>query len=201
MKDRIQLGLVTVFIVAAGIPTFAVLTPNQPLAAQSGSEPSEQVNRHRRAGFWASFGWGRGSAKRGLDHCGQFCSAEGGVASYVCMGGTVSQKLLLGGEINGVTTTQNNGLESTVSGIGAFVAYFYPVENQGFFLKGGLGMAVYGRSTSSEGESGLGFTGGVGYDVRLARNFSLTPFGTLTRGSFEGFSTTVWQVGLGFSFH
>jgi len=182
-----------------GLASFALVNP---LSAQDDGQEEAATNRHRRAGFWISFGWGYGSAKQGIDGCGEFCpDGQGVVATYIRMGGTISPKVLLGGEINGVSATDDTGSEATISGIGALVVYFYPAEREGFFLKGGFGMAVRGESGSTDSESGLGLTAGVGYDLRVARNFSLSPFGNLTYGGFDGFSATVWQVGLGFSFH
>jgi hypothetical protein len=99
----------------------------------------------------------------------------------VRLGGTLNQRLLLGGEI-----TVWNGGGSIYRGNTAFTALFYPSNEGGVFVRGLVGFA--NRSvkytvitddfqflTLEESKSGLGFGVGLGYDVRLARNFFLTP--------------------------
>jgi len=53
----------------------------------------------------------------------------------------------------------------------------------------------------SGNDNGLGVTFGLGYDARVARNFSLTPFVDFVGGSFDGYSVNSAHIGLGFSFH
>jgi hypothetical protein len=140
-----------------------------PLAAQ------EETGAHPHRGFWIGFGLGGGvNLSEGLD--GQ---QLGGGGFYFRLGGTPSQKVLLGfesigwaRELNGATVGRGNG---------SFVMQFYPSERGGAFLKGGVGFStisratVSGNTTTATSESGFGLTLGAGWDVRLGRNIYLVP--------------------------
>jgi hypothetical protein len=84
------------------------------------------------------------------------------------------------------------------------VAYLYLDPAQGFFVKGGIGLSTLSLDVSGLGgvsESGFGIQGGLGFDINVSASSSLSPFGNLVYGSFEGFSTTVIQLGVGFTWH
>ena len=81
-------------------------------------------------------------------------------------------------------------------------------------LKGGLGAAIYTRetATSEATASGGAIVTGLGYDIRVARNFSLSPMLTLwtsTAGDLKDHTTTLNSgfrhggatLELGFTFH
>jgi len=146
------------------------------LALTVGSTGRAQ-SRQRHEGFWIGFGIGGGvNTAENLDD-----ARRGGGAAYVRLGGTLSQKVLLGGELSlwGRQEDTFLGRESlTVTRSNAtFTVMFFPSEKGGFFLKGGLGAA----NVESEAlgvkvtERGAGTTLGLGYDVRLGRNLYLTP--------------------------
>jgi len=131
--------------------------------------------RSRHEGFWIGFGIGGGSAKAENDTA----DALGGGAVYLRLGGTLSQKWLLGGELmawgrgeDGATTSRANV---------SFTALFYPSDNAGFYLKGGVGSSYVNRTltvigtTASVERGGGGFTLGAGFDIRLGSNLYLTP--------------------------
>lgn len=121
-----------------------------------------------RQGFWISFGFGGGWD---LDR------EEAGGAGYIRLGGTVDQRLLVGGEVLGVFR-EESGADVSVGNV-TFSVLYYP--SGGFFVKGGLGFASrevsvsQGDVTVSTSSEGFGLTLGGGYDIRLARNFFLTP--------------------------
>jgi hypothetical protein len=130
---------------------------------------------HRHEGFWIGFGIGGGSVK--IQDSGQ--DALGGAAAYVRLGGTLGQRWLLGGEAigwgrseNGVSYTRSN---TTVT------AMFYPSQNTGFYLKGGLGFSFVNVSTDALGpdlsysRGGGGLTLGAGFDIQLGDNIYLSP--------------------------
>jgi len=52
-----------------------------------------------RKGFWIGFGFGYGSSNVSCDGCGS-ASRESGGAGFIKLGGTLNDKVLLGGEIN-----------------------------------------------------------------------------------------------------
>lgn len=142
--------------------------PTTPLCAQ-------QQPKHN--GFWISFGLGGGwnlTRNVGVDQ-----NSKPGGAAFIRLGGTPSEKLLLGGEVIGWGRDEAG---STLSrGNVNLTAMFYPSVETGVYLKGGLGGASIsttveeGNTTTTVHDEGFGATVGIGWDVRLARNFYLTP--------------------------
>ncbi|HMU60789.1 MAG TPA: hypothetical protein PKA66_03330 [Gemmatimonadales bacterium] len=166
-------------------------------------------------GFWIGFGFGYGSAEVSCNGCGA-SDRQGGAAMFLAMGGTVSQKLLLGGELNGWgkwgSAVDDGGL---ILGNTSFVAYYYPGATSGLFIKGGIGLASYvSIDSSGTTTSGNGFGGvvGVGYDIPVGRTVSLTPVASFRFGSIGtisndaasfpvGLDQNVVDVGLGITWH
>ncbi|NIR44906.1 MAG: hypothetical protein GWN99_11420 [Gemmatimonadetes bacterium] len=130
-------------------------------------------------GFWISFGLGGGR---------DFGDEEFGSAGYIRLGGTVKPRWLVGGEVVGIFWEES---EADISlGNVTFTVIHYPAG--GFFLKGGVGFG--GRDASvSEGDfrvttsrEGLGLTLGSGFEIRLGRNFFLTPGVDLLLQTIDG---------------
>jgi hypothetical protein len=180
---------------------FLCLTLPGTLRAQETQAPPA----HR--GFWVAFGLGGGS------NFADFAEgARAGVGGYVRLGGTISQKFLIGGEISGWGRDQN-GSTFTESGMTA-VALFYPAGG-GLFLKGGAGFAGWassaesGSTTSTTTAGGFAGTVGVGYDLRIGSNLYLTPnvdflYHTMESESavFDGISSgQVLMFTLGLTWH
>lgn len=159
-----------------------------------------QGNAQTREGFWINFGFGAGSL--GCDDCTDEDGDDerlNGVNFQFRAGGTLSQRLLIGGEINGFTKSQDDAT-LTVTNIGP-VLQFYPAAQGGFFLKGGLGLATaefeYGGISLED--QGFGVTIGLGYDARVGRKFALTPYFDILSSSFNGVSLNQVAIGLGFT--
>jgi hypothetical protein len=163
-----------------------------------------------RQGFWISFGLGAGSYDLACDGCTY--DAKTDLAGNFRLGGTVSPNLLVGGETMGWTHSED-GVNQLSSSLMAVVLY-YPSAKGGLYLKGGLGIAMYRASDGTDDATmtGFGFSGGIGYDIRLAKNFSLTPYvnamyGTSASYKFNGTDTGVsasqrlFQAGLAVTFH
>ena len=149
-----------------------------------------------RKGFWIGLGLGYGSLGISCQSCN--IGREGALSGYLKLGGTVSPKLLIGGETNGWTQGDE------VAGNASLAAYYYPKVEGGLFLRGGLGLATYQRGSSDA--TGLGAVVGVGYDVRVGRNFSITPVANFNWGYLgnqlgTGRSQNVMQFVVGASFH
>lgn len=179
-------------IVGAGLASLSLLAF---AASASAQEVVEQLRL--RQGFWAGLGLGHGSL--GCEGCD---SREGALSGNLRLGGTLSQKLLLGFESNTWYKSEDGG--SLEMSNGSAIAVFYPSETGGFHLKGGLGVsrlraAIEGLGSDSEW--GVGAVLGVGYDFRVARNISLTPYLNGVGGNFDGGTANFWQIGLGFSWH
>jgi hypothetical protein len=153
-----------------------------------------------RQGFWVGGGMGYGSLGLSCDGCGSV-DREGGLSGYAKLGGTLRQNILLGVEFNGWTKSEGAGRVTMGNMSGA--AYWYPMPAQGLFIKAGVGYADLavddGVATSSDG--GFGVLGGVGYDVRVGKNLSITPVANWFRGSFTGGAANVLQFGVGVTSH
>ena len=157
-------------------------------------------------GFWISFGFGAGTALG--DDAFDGDSKFGG-AGFLRMGGSLSQQLLIGGELIGWGTDKDN----TQIGRGAlmFTAMYYPSPKGGFYLKGSAGFA--GRSsewtvpvdghtaTIREDEGGIGLGAGLGYDIQLARNFFLTPALDFVYTGTEGNGASLLLFTVGATWH
>ena len=132
-------------------------------------------SRQRHDGFWIGFGIGGGvNASANNDE-------RGGGALSLRLGGTLSQKFLLGGEISAWRRQEDSALGGdplTVTKSNAtFMVMFFPSDAGGFFIKGGIGGAnVEAESAGAKvTEQGVGNTLGLGYDIRLGSNLYLTP--------------------------
>ena len=94
-----------------------------------------------REGFWIGFGFGYGHSSLS---CGSGCSFTdaskgGGGAGFIKLGGTLSPRVLLGGEVN-AWVKDVSGTTEEVGNVSAAL-YYYPAAASGFFLKGGAGFA------------------------------------------------------------
>jgi len=117
-----------------------------------------------RQGFWIGFGGGYGSAYGEAD-C-QDCDGgdrEGSFTGFLKLGGTLNDRVLLGVEGNAWVKEQD-GLTLTLGSFTGTVT-FYPQASSGFFLKGGVGLSYVDTE----------FGDGLGYDLRVGRNISITP--------------------------
>jgi hypothetical protein len=144
------------------------------LAPVAWAEPHPQV----RKGFWITFGVGAGSAKLTCDGCES--DRQTSLALQIALGGTVSDRLLIGMEVSGWTKEELGSSLDIVNS--QFAVRFYPVRSSGLFLKAGVGLSLAQTSfkdgativTSDVGD-GFGLVVGAGYDLRVARNVSITP--------------------------
>lgn len=140
-------------------------------------------------------GWGSAS-------CQGCLSRWGGLSGGLSLGGTITDRFLLGVGTSGWYKSENG---YTVNG-GTFDTRirFYPSATSGFFLTGGLGLGHLTESLDgfvSVTEYGVGALFGLGWDIRVGRNVSLTPF-------YNGFAVqtanadgNVAQIGLGVTIH
>lgn len=160
-----------------------------PAASAQGTAPI-------REGFWIGFGLGYGSL--GFDCTGCGSEREGALSGYLKLGGTLSPKLLLGGETNGWTKDDQG--TTVTAGNASAVIYFYPSPAGGFFLRGGLGFATL--SIGGFDESGVGGVIGTGFDIRMGPKTSITPVFNFNFGSLsDGVSQNVIQLAVGVTFH
>jgi hypothetical protein len=167
-----------------------------------------------RQGFTVSFGLGGGSA--GFSYEGSSSDRVTGPSGYLRLGGAVTPSLVIAGETHGWTHSEG----SVTSRVGYLmaVAQWYPQVSGGFHLLGGVGAGMLSEDDTDPTlgynlESvGVAAQFGVGYDLRMSRTFSLTPYvNFLGMGGGEpkfngaglggSLSANVVQFGLGFSWH
>jgi hypothetical protein len=145
------------------------------LASASAASAGHPQERH---GFWISFGGGVGSANVRCDDCegGREISGVGSLR----LGGTLNDRLLLGGEID-FWSKEQEGITVNLSNILATLTV-YPQPSSGFFLKAGAGVSFtdsevhdFARFLTLDLGTGVGLLAGAGYDARVRRNVSITP--------------------------
>jgi hypothetical protein len=172
--------------------SFSLLANPSEGLAQTAAE-----NKHARQGFWFTLGGGGGSL--GCDDCGG--TRESGATGQLALGGTISPRLQLGASSN-VWAKNVEGVTVTMSSLTA-IAKFYPSAASGFFLTGGLGLGQLEFSEGSESlkDDGTSAILGIGYDIRVAKNFSITPFLNGVGASFDGSSANFNQFGISLTWH
>lgn len=159
--------------------------------------PAMAQHPQTRNGFWFSGGLGYGSL--GCDGCD---GREGGLSGGLAFGGTLSDKVLLAVGTTGWSKSEFGG-SLTVGTLDARLR-FYPMVMSGFFLTGGLGLgSVYASidGFGSETEWGLGAVLGLGYDFRVGRNVSLTPFWNGYAVQSGDIDANVGQLGMSVTVH
>jgi hypothetical protein len=186
------------------------------LAVVGVSSPAWAGHPQERQGFWIGFGFGYGSAhgEASCEGC-QGGDREGSFTGYFKLGGTLNKHVLLGMETNAWIKDEGGVTLSLGSVTGT--ATFYPQPSSGFFLKAGAGLSYVstdlqdGSLSVSASKSGWGVLAGIGYDLRVGKNVSLTPCvnyyfgkpGDLTGDgeTIGGWKQNVVSVELGVTFH
>lgn len=167
-------------------------------ACLAGGALAQQARRPvLRQGFWFSGGLGYGSL--GCQNCS---GRTGSVSGNISLGGTLSQKVLLGVSTNGWTKSES-GSTLTVGTLTAAIR-FYPSPVGGFFLTGGLGLGTVSAAISGFGggsQTGVAALLGLGYDVPVGRSVSLTPYWNGFALSYSGGDANVGQIGLAITVH
>jgi hypothetical protein len=165
-----------------------VALPGDAVAQRRGIRP---VAKHD--GFWLSLGAGGGWE----DFDGSFGTIGRGGAFSFRLGGTPNPRFLFGGEVAGWFNDRGFNEFSRVNVMGTALAY--PFRAGGWFLKGGFGFAEY--SAFGVERSGIGAGAGTGFDIRLARNFYLTPTVDYLAQFFDDSTVGVFLVTLGVTWH
>ena len=130
-------------------------------------------------GMYATVGLGYGLAKVTCDQC-EGSERTGNLTGFLGVGGALSQAVLLGVEAAGWSKVTDNN-DNRSMGVANGVVTWYPSRREGFFIKGGVGLGwIYGDQELSDGsiqsvsKSGIGYSAGLGYDMRIQRNTSVT---------------------------
>jgi len=169
-----------------------------------------EVSGHRdsrREGFFAAIGLGGGAESFDANDGLGWSDDKGGAVGYIKVGGTVSQSLLLGAELNGwAAQYQRQGYDRSLGSL-MFIGQWYPSARGDFWLRGGLGWArdhlsIYGTSGNiNSHENGTAFALGLGYDFRVAHNVSITPTLDLQGQRYDTHDERLISLGLGVTFH
>jgi hypothetical protein len=127
---------------------------------------------------------------------------QGGVTVALAVGGTVSRRVLFGASVDSWTHSQVGGALTLAMLLARL--QFYPSATSGFFLTAGVGLGTVRADATDIGgrsDTGTGALIGLGYDIRVGTNVSLTPF-------WNGFGTggidtnrNVGQLGLSVTVH
>jgi len=168
------------------------------VAVQDAVDSASKPTRHARRGFWFNGGLGYGSL--GCQDCD---GREGGLSGGLALGGTVSPKVLLGVGSNGWSKSEGD-VRLTAGTLTALIR-LYPSSTGGFFLLGGLGAGSVRLDVSGFGhetETGWGALAGLGIDIRIGNNVSLTPFwnGFAIQTS-DDTDANIGQIGLSLTVH
>jgi len=169
-----------------------------------------------RDGFMMSGGIGAGVASV---QCA-VCKSGAGAAAYVRLGGALRRDLILAGEVSrwrksgAVTSESQSDVRVQLSTL-AMVAQWYPHVERGFFVDAGAGLGILetriaDRVTGTRYPSShsAGYQLGVGYDYRVKRTLSITPYATvfgaapshMAESSKSAYGNAL-QIGLGLTQH
>lgn len=186
-----------------------------PLAAQGrvSSRRAPAPVSNDRDGYSLSLGLGGGST--GVSCTGCATDRQNGPSGYLRVGKGMTPSVMMGLELNGWNKTENNA--TARAGMFSAIAQWYPSMTNGFFLKTGAGLGrttIEDKSTPSSKlqSTGFGYQFGTGYDMSIARRWSITPYVNYlaTAGakaelngvsSNEKFNANYFQYGLGLSWH
>ena len=169
-----------IFAVLAVASTFAI-----PAALQAQSA---------RQGFWVNGGVGYGSL--GCQDCTERAN---GFSGQLALGMTLSPRFLIGVGTNGWTREEDD-IRLSAGTLTAQVR-FYPTAN--FYILGGVGVAQMDLSSGgiTASEKAAGAVLGVGYDIRIGRNLSLSPYWNGVGMSNDNGDANFGQIGLGITLH
>jgi hypothetical protein len=156
----------------------AALAPGSPVADAIAQTPEGlvEVREGGRRGFWFGLGIGAGGQSYDLQPGAGYSDVLYRPTISFRLGGTVSQRLRLGGEVLSWINENGPAVESLSSAL--FVAQVYPVTSAGLYLKGGVGIgrnAVDFEDGHGTGDTGFAGLVGAGYELRVGRRIYLNP--------------------------
>jgi hypothetical protein len=173
------------------------------VSALQNDEPKNQVRSVERSqptvkhpqireGLWFNGGLGFGALS-----CSGCDFTLNGATGGLSLGRTINDRVLLG---VGTTGYYKSLYPSTVS-VGTLDARlrFYPVRASGFFVTGGMGLGHL--SVDNETQFGVGAVLGLGWDIRVGSNVSLTPFWNGIGVATSNSNASVGQLGFGITVH
>jgi hypothetical protein len=179
-----------------------------------GARPLNAQGDQVRNGFWLMGGVAAASNRTDCTNCPEEVRING-FGTVLRAGGKASRYVMIGGELYGFLETDDDS-RTEVGGV-LFIAQWYPWTKLGFWFRAGGGISYanveINTATSPEQitKAGLGLSLGFGWDLRVARMVSITPFLTsyynglgaidFSGGTLDNVLTTMWQAGVGVTFH
>ncbi len=163
-----------------------------------------------RSGFWFSLGSGFGSVASTCSGCRVADLTGTDQTGYIRLGGTLNRHVLLGAEFGDWVSSEAGVEQSRDADLVSL--YVYPWADQGLFIKGGMG---HTRFQSEDGLRGDGWAvaSGIGYDLRIFDNISVTSEANFWFGSVgrlkdrrdvtmaRDYTQSVFDVRLGLTVH
>ena len=152
------------------------------LATATPTAVAAQIEQPGREGQWLAVGIGGGVDQIACAICAG--TPKPGVAGFVRFGGTMSDRVLLGGELD-LWTRSEEGIRQYLGGLQA-IGLLYAGPAARFHLKGGLGVMGFRATEDGDALTSLAFgvSAGIGYDFPVRDNLSLTPFASLSLAPF-----------------
>jgi hypothetical protein len=173
---------------------------------------SAQSRPQTREGFTIAFGVGNGSVEVGCSFCNTDRPNDG--SGFLRIGRAVRPNLIIGGEYRG--WFHNVDLGTAAVSLTLADVMFYPLRDVGWYVEVGLGLGQYETSDDASNASltakGAAFAIGTGYDIRVGKRFSITPFvsssripgGTVKQNGItaaEKMEVSLRQIGIAFTWH
>jgi hypothetical protein len=150
------------------------------------------LRRHTREGAWFNIGLGLGSV--GCDGCD---IRRNGLSGGLSVGAAITDRFMLGVGTTGYSRTFDDEL-LTVGTLDGRIRFYF-TRSGGGHLNFGVGLGTL--SYAGETEVGLGMMLGLGWDIRIGRNVSITPFWNGFAMSNSTVDANVGQLGIGFTWH
>ncbi len=148
-------------------------------------------------GFFIGFGVGGASAGFSLDDSDFDFDRETGLSVDIRLGTAIANNILIGVEMD-AWRKEEGGFVLQYNNYAAAVT-FYPVEM--FFIKAGPALSIVLAEAFgfTDTDTGFGFTGGAGVEVRLTDKFALVPSVQYAQQFMDGYSTNFISGLLGFN--
>ena len=172
-----------------------------PLFAQTTQTPPPDSGQrlHTREGFWFSAGLGYGTI--GCNDCDG--TRWNGFSGGLSLGTAITPRLMLGVGTTGFTADVD-GVNLTAGTLDGRLRFYFtdpqkPSAASGLHLNFGLGAGHV--AVDGDREWGLGLMLGLGWDIRVGRNVSITPFWNGFAMNNSNVDANVGQLGVGITIH
>jgi hypothetical protein len=173
----------------------AVPQPGRPEPRATTAQPTE-ARPHAREGFVFSAGLGYGTL--GCDDC---VDRWGGISGGLLFGWQAHPKVTVGVGTSGFAG-DIEGIGVTTGTLDARFRFYFKNDGPAAGLHVNFGVGLGHLSLEDEDtEWGLGLLIGVGWDIRVGRNVSLTPFWNGFAMANDLVDANVGQIGIGVTIH